>query len=251
MTGRPGRAQHRWTDAERARLAEVAPGRTHAEIRAIMTEEFGDHFGGKRITGALKRYGIKTGLTGRFEKGCAGGFKSEEHRARFMEAGKATRYRKGNMPHNATQPIGAERVDSKDGYVWVKVAERKTDPRSAHDNWKPKHHLVYERAHGHIPQGCNVVFADHDIRNFDPENLVAVPRRIWSIISRKGIPYWDADSLRTAMAVAELDSARRAVELRPRECSRCGATFRARYPHQRTCDACLGHGSIDERKGGA
>ena len=54
----------------------------------------------------------------------------------------------------------------------------------------------------------------------------------------------DDRALRTAMAVAELDSARRAVELRPRECSRCGATLRARYPNQRTCDACLGHGSI-------
>ena len=97
MTGRKGSAYHRWTDEERARLAEVAPGLSHDEIRAIMTDEFGDHFGGKRIGAALKRYGIRTGLTGRFEKGNAGGFKSEEHRRAFIEAGKRTRFKRGEV----------------------------------------------------------------------------------------------------------------------------------------------------------
>lgn len=241
MTGAKGAAQHKWTDAERARLAEIAPGRSHAEIRAIMTDEFGDHFGGTRITGALKRYGIKTGRTGRFEKGNAGGFKSEEHRRAFMEAGRATRYRKGNMPDNAAdKPVGTERVDAKDGYVYVKVAERKTDPKSAHDNWRPKHHVVYERAYGPVPDGCNVVFADRDKRNFDPANLVAVPRPLWAVITKQGWAYHDRGSLEACIALAQLSRKVYEASCHPRNCKRCGAEFAPRYPNQRTCDGCLG-----------
>lgn len=240
MSGNPGVTIHKWTDAERARLAEVAPGRSHAEIRAIMTAEFGDHFGGKRIGAALKRYGIKTGLTGRFEPGCAGGFKSEEHRRAFLEAGKATRFRKGEVCGAALQreqPVGAERV-SKDGYVEVKVAEGlQAKPNS---NFRMKHHVVYEQAYGSIPRGCNVVFADGDRRNFDPGNLVAVPRQLWSTIAHKGLAYHDAESLRACMALARLDSAVYAAECSPRACERCGAEFRPRFKRQRTCDACLG-----------
>lgn len=231
---------HMWTDAERARLAEIAPGRSHVEIRAIMTDEFGDHFGGKRITAALKRYGIKTGLTGRYEKGHAGGFTSEEHRRAFIESGRRTRFAKGNMPHNGHQPLGTERADSKDGYIYVKVAERKTDPKSSHDNWRPKHHLVYEQAHGAIPEGCNVVFADHDKLNFSPDNLVAVPRDLWSTIQHRKLEYWDAESLELCMNIARVDKARHSAQCRPRACKRCGDEFKPRCANQRTCDKCLG-----------
>lgn len=243
MAGRKGSACHKWTDEERARLAEVAPGRGHDEIRAIMTDEFGDHFGGSRITAALKRYGIRTGLTGRFEKGTAGGFKSEEHRRAFLEAGKATRFRKGEVHGYAAQreqPVGTERVN-KDGYVEVKVSEGLQ--RKANCNFRMKHHVVYEQAHGAIPDGCNVVFADHDKRNFDPGNLVAVPRDLWSVISHGRMEYWDAESLCTCMNIARLDKARYAVQCRPRPCRECGGTFAPRYANQRTCDACLGNRS--------
>lgn len=169
--------------------------------------------------------------------------RDKENLARVIEQRVAMsrgQFKPGHLPHNASQPIGTERVDIKDGYVYVKVAERKIDPRSAHDNWKPKHHLVYEQAHGAIPEGCNVVFADRDKRNFDPANLVAVPRKLWSTITRSKLAYHDADSLRAAMGVARLDQAVHDARRQPRPCKRCGAEFKPRYVHQATCDACLG-----------
>lgn len=214
---------HRLTDAERARLAEVAPGRSHDEIREVMTAEFGDHFGGKRIEAALKRYGVKTGRTGRFEKGSVpfnkgktwADYGTPEGHARS----RATCFRKGvvqDRPDGWIKPVGYERVDKRDGYVWVKVKDtlQANVPGSFNDNFRLKHHVVWEAANGMpVPPHTMIVFADRDKRNFDPANLVAVPRELWSVISRRRLAYWDAESLRAAMNVARLDRARRAVSL--------------------------------------
>lgn len=254
MTGKPGAAIHRWTDEERAYLAEIAQGRSHEQIREMMTERFGDHFGGTRISGALKRYGIKTGLTGRFEKGCEGGWRSEEHRRAFIEGGKATRFKKGDVrdrPDGWLKPVGYERVD-RDGYTWVKVRDSRVDGIQRNErgrfneNYRMKHHVVWEQEHGTpVPPHTMIVFADRDKANFDPGNLVAVPRSLWATISHRGIQYHDAESLRAAMAVAQIDRAVYAAERAPRPCRRCGGVFEPRYNRQRTCDKCLGRKHSD------
>ena len=246
---RTGTECHKWTRAERDRLAEVAPGRSHDEIREIMTDEFGDHFGGKRIAAALKRYGIKTGRTGRFEKGCVPPNKGKSW-DEFMspegqERSRATCFKPGNMPHNGHQPIGTERVN-RDGYVEVKVAERKTDPRSAHDNWRPKHHLVYEESNGAVPEGCNVVFADRDRSNFDPGNLVAVPRDLWAVIAHEQMAYHDAESLEVCMNLARLKKALHAKRMFPRRCVLCDEIFEPRFANQIRCDFCMGAKVVSE-----
>ena len=69
-------------------------------------------------------------------------------------------------------PVGAERYDEGKGYVLVKVAESPTVPQSK-DNWRLKHVVEYERAHGPVPDGCNVVMANRNPRDFSPGNLIA------------------------------------------------------------------------------
>lgn len=243
MSGKPGMTMHRWTAEERDYLAQIAPGRSHAEIRELMTERFGDHYGGKRISAALKRYGIRTGRTGRFEKGGTSWNKgrpwAEWMPPESQERSRTTCFKKGEVNGIAAQrmqPVGSERVN-RDGYVEVKVTEGLQSRPNV--NFRPKHHLVYEQAYGSIPRGCNVVFADRDRRNFDPDNLVAVPRALWAIITHRGISYHNRETLEAAMAVAELDKAVYAARRRPRACRRCGSEFAPRYPHQRTCDSCL------------
>lgn len=154
------------------------------------------------------------------------------------------------------RPIGAER-ESK-GYVLVKVAERPTVPMSK-DNWKLKQVAVYERERGPVPKDACVVFADHDNRNFDPANLVAVPRRHMARLNRPDCPeYHDAESLRAAVAWLELGSAIKGADwARPRPCGVCGRVFTPeRTPKSyttgqkppQTCPACLAAGRKSQGK---
>lgn len=150
----------------------------------------------------------------------------------------------GHVP----SPIGTER-DSGKGYVLVKVRERATVPLSK-DNWRLKHHLVWEQANGRpVPEGHEVVFADRDHSNFEPGNLVAVDKSLVGIINVQALPYWDAESLQVAVARARLMSKARAVASGGTGvCGVCGAEFertgpQAGYPKPvQTCPSCLAAG---------
>lgn len=68
-------------------------------------------------------------------------------------------------------PISTERVHYKGGILAVKVEDKGT----YRQQWRKKHHLVWEQANGRpLPKGYRVVFKDGDNRNFDPDNLVAM-----------------------------------------------------------------------------
>ena len=100
---------------------------------------------------------------------------------------------------------------------------------------------MWEKANGMpVPPHTMIVFADRDKRNFDPANLVAVPRDLWGTIARQHLAYHDADSLRTCVSVARLQKEMHAKRKRPRNCKSCGTEFSPRFPGQRTCDMCLG-----------
>lgn len=198
-----------WTPERIAWFRAYVPGHSEGEISAEHERLFGKPLTRSQVKNAKQRLGVKSGTNGgRFEKGRAGGFKSDEHRRKFMEAGEATRFKKGQIPHNGHQPIGTERID-RDGYTWVKTAMRKKDPRTAHDNWSMKHRLVWEQANGKaVPDGCIVVFADGDRTNFDPENLVLETRSEHAVIARSRLPYHDAETHEVARAIALVKSAK-------------------------------------------
>lgn len=153
-------------------------------------------------------------------------------------------------------PIGTERV-SKDGYVVIKVRHEATVPMSK-DNWMLKHVWLYEQAYGELPDGHVVYFADGDRRNFDIDNLVAVPRRLVGVMNAEGAPRWhDRESLLACVALAEVKSRAHHIAMRrERTCAVCGRRFvpdakslRCNAPVM-TCRACLdaGHKPTHERR---
>lgn len=129
-------------------------------------------------------------------------------------------------PYGKTmRPVGSEYV-GKDGVVMVKVAEWPAKPGSK-DNWVPKQRFVYELANGvELPPGREVIviFCDHDKRNFDPSNLLAVPRRYIARMNAMG-PWHDRETAEAALAAAMVDVASRDVEQTMLTCSRCGRAF--------------------------
>lgn len=244
-----------WTPERVEWLRAYAPGHDIYEI----IDEFERLYGIRLSKGAMKnaklRYDARSGTNvGQFMKGHEPANKgrtwdeiglSEQARANCRKG----QFKKGQIPHNAVGiPVGAKRVDAKDGYTLVKVAEHASEPNK-NDQWRLYHNVVWEEANGiPVPDGHMVVFADHDKANFDPENLVLVPRSLWATISKMGYAYHDRASLEAAMNIARLDRARYAAQLRPRECGCCGAMFKPRHPNQRTCDACLDAGMRAPRK---
>lgn len=166
---------------------------------------------------------------------------------RAYHGGRRMREKRGGR---VPKPLGSE-LERKDGYIYVKVREEPRRP-GTRDNWEPKHHVVWREANGadEVPEGMCVYFADRDIRNFDPANLVLVPRSMIARLNSPDTPdYWDADSLRAALAVCELHSAVKDKEAAmPRRCAVCGRLFvederQRRCPSRaQTCRACLDAG---------
>lgn len=78
-----------------------------------------------------------------------------------------TKFKKGQKAHNH-RPIGSEFLRD-DGYIAIKVAE----PNS----WQLKHHYIWEKHNGKIPDGYSVIFLDQDKTNFDINNLELVKKK--------------------------------------------------------------------------
>lgn len=153
------------------------------------------------------------------------GFNISRGQVNIFRGAHGTQTRKDHGGGRHRVPMYSERA-SKDGYLVIKARENPSRPMSK-DNWVLKHVWVYEQTHGKVPEGHVVYFADGDKRNFDPDNLVAVPRRLVGVLNNASMPKWhDAASLRACMSLAELVIARKDVLFSaPRVCSACGRKF--------------------------
>lgn len=160
-------------------MISFVPGHTENEIRAEFEQRFGIVLTEGQIANFKARHGIRSGTNGgRFTKGQKPWNKGRPQREwmgeEAIERTKETRFKKGQLPHNARE-IGEERV-TKDGYVQVHVRQRKKE--KLNDQWVLKQRLVWEQVHGMpVPEGCKIIFCDGDKTNFDPENLLCVERK--------------------------------------------------------------------------
>lgn len=156
-------------------------------------------------------------------------------------------------------PVGTERP-WKDGYIKVKVKMYPDVPQTK-DNWRFKHYIVWEEANGRpVPEGCTVVFADKDRRNFDPDNLVAIPRKYVGQLNNDHLPsYHDRDTLLACIALCDLRSGLLDAQASvPRKCKVCGEEFvpdpktREYRTPVATCPECIaaGHKYAGERNAG-
>ena len=183
-----------WTDEEKEYLAEVVSGRGYQEITELMIEKFNLDYTKTQVAGAIKRYGLSTGRTGRFEKGHIPFNKG----TKGLTGANKTSFKKGNVPHTLL-PIGSESV-TRDGYTIVKVS----DKGKRNDCWRPKQRLVWEKHYGPVPDGHAVVFGDGDKTNFSLDNLILVSRSQLSVMNTKKLIQNDAELTKAGANVAQL-----------------------------------------------
>ena len=154
-----------------------------------------------------KREGIKTGRTGRFEKGAVPANKGK--RMPFNPRSAATQFKPGQLPHNH-QGAGHERIDNKDGYV-VMIVDEVNPWTGAATRPVHKHRWLWEQKHGPIPDGFALKCLG-DKLNTDPSNWELVPRAMLPRLNgRYGRDFDKApDELKpTILAVTRLEHAAR------------------------------------------
>ena len=183
---------HRYTPEEIEFLKEISFGKSNNEITKLFNKNFGLNLSEQSIESARKRYKIKNGIDGKFKskhlpwnKGLKG-----------YNAGVATRFKKGNIPHNY-RPIGSERID-KDGYINIKV----DNP----NKWRGKHIVTWEKHNGKVPKGYVVIFADSNKRNFDIDNLILVSRAELLRLNQKGLIKNQAEYTKVGLNIVKLEA---------------------------------------------
>lgn len=112
------------------------------------------------------------------------------------------RFKKGHIPWH-TREIYSERLD-KDGYVLIKIDDRK--------KWKRKHIRIWEKEHGKVPEGHIIIFRDNNKYNFDINNLKCISRSVNAVLCHEGGHRYKNEQKDIMIAIAELKIARRKRE---------------------------------------
>lgn len=157
-----------YTDEQIEYLRQIAPGRTNKEITRMFNEKFNEDRSEPSIKSIRNKHGIKTGNTGRFEK--------------------------GNSPAN-TMPVGTEIVRD-DGYLYVKIKEPNV--------WKQKHRIIWEEHNGPVPENHVVLFGDGNKMNFDINNLILISQAQLLELNRHDLISDDVELTKTGIIIADI-----------------------------------------------
>lgn len=188
----------RYTPEEKEFLKAYCPGHHYREIVAEFSERFRP-ITENQVKAFLGNNKIKTGTKGRFRKGFTPWNKGE----RYIAGGRSaeTQFKKGNMP-KSHKPVGTTRI-SKDGYLEKKIGEP--------NKWEYAHRIVWEEAHGKIPEGHIVVFRDGNKQNLSLDNLACISRAVSMQLNRYNLQN-SGELFDTAVKLTELMKKQREVK---------------------------------------
>ena len=190
----PRRKQATWrkyTPAEIRFIKGRIAGRSYAEMAELFNRSLGLQVTVEQMKSTIARYLLSNGRDCRFRPGQIPHNKGIKGCPAACEK---TWFKRGNRPQN-WQPVGTEIVDSY-GYVRVKTRNPRT--------WKFKHRLIWEKAHGKIPRGHVVLFADGDKLNFALNNLLLVSRRELAVMNNQGLICNHRDLTLAGKAIADI-----------------------------------------------
>jgi hypothetical protein len=206
---------HHYTAAEIRFLEQVVPGHSFADLTRLFNITFDTTLRIEQISAACCNRGLTNGLDCRFRPGQTPHNKGKK--GYYVPGLEKGWFKPGHRPANF-QPVGSERVN-KDGHVEVRI---RNPSGKLWKNWKAKHRMIWEKAHGKIPRGHIVIFADGNRRNFALDNLLLVSRREHAVMNRRGLRSADGDLTRAGKTVADIklkiaDWKRRGKKIRGRK----------------------------------
>lgn len=211
-TGHPkGWHPPEWPQEVRDFILASYKGTGYREMIRKLRDEFGREFTMNQVKGFYGRNHLDSGLTGRFVKGQAPpnkGKRQEEFMSpEAIERTKATRFKKGNVPHNHLE-VGTVVLNT-DGYYQKKVAEP--------NRWILLQRIVWEEHNGPIPEGMIVCFKDNNPRNCNIDNLMLESRAEHAVMNRWDLRSEHPELTETGLAVAKLKVAQGNARRRRRE----------------------------------
>lgn len=180
--------QHDWFKAN-------VLGRSYLEIQAGYRAVFGMDLSLGQIKGYLAYHKLTTGRTGRFAPGHTPANKGKK--GMYTPGSEKGWFTKGGVPPN-WRPVGSERIDNKDGYTLIKVAEPNV--------WKLKHKVIFENAYGPIPRGHVVIFADGNKQNITLDNLILISRAQLARLNQNNLIACNKELTQTGILVADIIS---------------------------------------------
>lgn len=184
-------------------------GVSSKEMAEMVNEKFGTNFTQTMMKQFRQRHGIKSGLTGWYQRGHAPGNKGkkleeyvgEERAAEIKKRISATQFKKGERPVNE-MPVGSIVVIS-DGYK----LRKKQMTGSLWERWEFLHRAVWVEHYGPIPEDKMVSFRDSNPLNCDIENLMLISRSENAKINRRGLRFEDPDLTDAAVQMIRLENA--------------------------------------------
>ncbi|ALO46609.1 hypothetical protein PS2015_1967 [Pseudohongiella spirulinae] len=178
---------------QQAFIREHYSALSRKDLTAAINEQFGTSFKVSQISGYVRNHKINSGRTGHFPKGNVpfnAGTKGQG-----LTGANRTSFKKGHRTHN-TVPVGTISVETKDGFLKIKVAEP--------NQWEFIHKRTWEQHHGPIPDGWVVSFLDGDRTNCAIENLELVERSVMAVRNRMGLSSVPSELKPVANNVAKL-----------------------------------------------
>lgn len=141
-------------------------GRRAREMTPLLNETFGTNYSEDQVSRFYCKHGITSGVA-------------------------STYVPIGTVVFRETEKMFYEKV--KDG------------PNPA-ENWKPKHHLIWEAANGPIPANSAIIFLDGDRKNIALENLALCSKAVALELTRKNLRFSNGAATKTGVLIAKLNT---------------------------------------------
>lgn len=194
----------KWSDEEIEFVREHAMQMPCAELVKLVNERFGKNYSLEQLYRVKARCRIKSLNIGCYRKGIRNSPETEFKKGHVPHnkgthpptVGRMaeTQFKQGQMPHNH-KPVGSERISY--GKIQIKIAEPKS--------WEWLATLIWQSVHKKaLPEGCIIRFANEDITDYSPENLVAITKAQNAVLNHLHIHTYDADSLKAALLICDL-----------------------------------------------